>query len=53
MKKIYQTPNTAIVNINVNQHLLDASNPSAVINNTEIDDNDFASRRGSWIDDED
>ena len=53
MKKIYLKPQTVTVNINVNQHLLGQSDPHAVINNTEIDDNDFASRRGSWIDDED
>jgi hypothetical protein len=54
MKKIYVNPQIKTVSLNINEHLLQASDPNLRITNAELEDsNDIGSRGGSgWFDDE-
>ena len=53
MKKIYVNPQIKTVSLNINEHLLQASNPNLHITNDELgDSNDIGSRGGSWFDDD-
>lgn len=54
MKKIYVNPQIKTVSLNINEHLLQASNPNLRITNAELDNsNDIGSRGGGWFDDDD
>ncbi len=53
MKKIYLNPQIKTVSLNINEHLLQASDPNLHITNDELESNDdIGSRGGSWSDDE-
>lgn len=52
MKKIYMAPTTEQVRVNIEQHILAGSPVAAVNKEEEIDEGDFASRGGSWFDDD-
>jgi hypothetical protein len=53
MKKIYMAPTTEQVRVNIEQHILAGSPNAAVNKDEEIKEGDFASRGGSWFDDDD
>ena len=53
MKKIYVNPQIKTVSLNINEHLLQASDPNLHITNDELESNDdIGSRGGSWFDDD-